>query len=211
MFKDREQAGYLLAAKLQPFKGKQLVVLAIPRGGLPLGAIIAESLNCPLDVALSKKIGHPYNKEYAIGAAGLDGYFLNTSESIPQEYIEAELNKIQNLLQERSKLYHRKIAPVDLKNKWIIIVDDGIATGNTVLLTAALVRKQQPDWIIVATPVAPPGIIEILNNSKDIDEVICLETPSNFQAVGQFYEDFDAVSDEEAVKILENSAGNGID
>lgn len=207
MFKDRKEAAHLLAQKLQPFKGRPLVVLAIPRGGLPLGAIIAESLNCPLDVALSKKIGHPYNREYAIGAAGIEGYFLNTSEDIPKEYIEAELRKIRSLLKERSQLYHREIAPVSLKDKWVIITDDGIATGNTVLITAALVKEQQPAGIIVATPVAPPRVLEQLRTSKNIDELICLETPSYFQAVGQFYEDFDAVSDEEAVEILENTAG----
>lgn len=206
MFKNREEAAHLLAQKLQPLKGRSLVVLAIPRGGLPLGAIIAESLHCPLDVALSKKIGHPYNREYAIGAAGIEGYFLNTSESIPKEYIETELSKIRSLLQERSQLYHRKIAPVSLKDKWVIITDDGIATGNTVLITAALVKQQQPAGIIVATPVAPPRVLERLKTSKDIDEIVCLETPPFFQAVGQFYEDFDAVSDEEAVEILEKAA-----
>ncbi|MGM0932299.1 MAG: phosphoribosyltransferase [Bacteroidota bacterium] len=202
MFTDRIDAGEQLSRELAGYKDKPVVVLAIPRGGLPIGAILAKRLGAPLDVVLSKKIGHPNNKEYAIGAVSLADVTLSPTEHFSEEYITTETEKIRELLQKRDREYHKNSSPANLKDKIIIITDDGIATGNTLLSTVMLAHKQQPREIIVAIPVAPPSSVEKLRNTPEISKVICLETPYNFSAVGQFYEDFRAVSDEEAIEIL---------
>lgn len=205
MFQDRTDAGIQLAEKLTFYKDQEVVVLAIPRGGLPLGAIVAKALNAPLDVALIKKIGHPYNKEYAIGAVSLESVITSDTANIPKRYIEEETSSIRDKLTQRYEQYYKKGKPHDLKGKVVIIVDDGIATGNTLLATVELIHNQKPKAIVVAIPVSPPSSLKKLEDSPFVNEVICLETPYNFMAVGQFYEEFDAVSDEEAIKILQET------
>jgi len=205
MFQDRTDAGIQLAEKLTFYKDQDVVVLAIPRGGLPLGAIVARVLNAPLDVALIKKIGHPNNKEYAIGAVSLESVIISDTANIPKRYFEEETNLIRDLLTQRYKQYYKDGKPHDLKDKVVIIVDDGIATGNTLLATVELVHKHKPRSIVIAIPVAPPSSLNKLEESPHINEVICLETPYNFMAVGQFYEEFDAVSDQDAIKILQET------
>ncbi len=205
MFKDRIDAGTQLAEKLLDFKSQNVVVLAIPRGGLPLGAIVAKALNAPLDVALTKKIGHPSNKEYAIGAVSLENIILSDAVGVTKGYIEEETARLRKKLKERHNQYYKNNVPQNIKDKTVIIVDDGIATGNTILVTIELVKMQNPNKIIVAIPVAPPSTVRKLENSPEIDEVICLETPYNFHAVGQFYEEFYQVSDQEAIQLLEES------
>jgi len=202
MFKDRIDAGNQLAEKLVQFKNENVVVLAIPRGGLPIGAIVAKTLNAPLDVALTKKIGHPFHKEYAIGAVSLEGIILTDGIEVTQSYIEEETSRIRKKLKERQDQYYKQQSPVNLKNKTVIVVDDGIATGNTLLATVELVSNQEPDEIIVAIPVAPSSAIRRLEVNPNVDEVICLRTPHNFRAVGQFYEEFYQVSDQEAIQLL---------
>ncbi|MEW7289971.1 phosphoribosyltransferase [Aquimarina sp. 2304DJ70-9] len=208
MFKNRTEAGFQLAEKLLHFKDKDVVVLAIPRGGLPLGTVVAKALNAPLDVALTKKIGHPYNKEYAIGAISLDSRVLSTPIEAPKEYIEEETKRIREVLRRRRDQYYKNTQPQDVKNKIVVIVDDGIATGNTILATIALVSKMSPAHIVVAIPVAPQSAIEKLKNSPYVNEMICLQTPHNFKAVGQFYDEFYTVSDEKAIRILEECNQN---
>jgi len=203
MFRDRIDAGIQLANKLLPFKAKNVVVLAIPRGGLPIGAIVAKALQAPLDVALSKKIGHPFNKEYAIGAVSLENSILNDVSGIHKNYIAEETTAIREKLKKRHQQYYKSREPEDLKDKIVIIIDDGIATGNTINVTAKLVSAQKPKKIIVAIPVAPRSAVKSLENSSSIDQVICLQTPYDFRAVGQFYEFFNQVSDEEAIQLLE--------
>ena len=205
MFRDRIDAGRQLSEKLMKFKEEDVVVLAIPRGGLPLGAIVAKTLEAPLDVALTKKIGHPSNKEFAIGAVSLDDIVLTNTMGVTQGYITEETKHIRKKLLKRHDEYYKKRLPQNVKNKTVIIVDDGIATGNTLLATIELVSKQRPKKIIVAIPVAPNSAIKKLENTQKIDEVICLQVPYNFQAVGQFYEDFYQVSDQEAIQLLEEA------
>lgn len=204
MFRDRTEAGTLLAARLEHLKGVPSVVVAIPRGGLPIGAILARALGAPLDIALTKKIGHPFNKEYAIGAVSLDQLVLSKPEGISQQYIEAETSRLRASLRERFDQFYRTKAPANLKGKTIIVTDDGIATGNTLRVTVALIAASSPKAIIVAIPVAPPGAVEKLEAMPEVQEVICLETPYDFYAVGQFYEDFRPVSDQEALEIFES-------
>ncbi|MEZ4969955.1 MAG: phosphoribosyltransferase family protein [Flavobacteriaceae bacterium] len=205
MFKDRIDAGLQLAKKLNAYKNKEnVVVLAIPRGGLPLGAIVAKSLNAKLDVALSKKIGHPFNKEFAIGAVSPNNIILDDNMEVSITYIEKEKKRLQEKLKIKQAQYSKNRSPIALKDKTVIIIDDGIATGNTIRVTAQLVYDQKPKKIVIAIPVAPKSTVEKLKSAPYIEEVVCLEIPFNFQAVGQFYMDFDQVSDEKAIKILED-------
>lgn len=205
MFEDRIDAGTQLAEKLLRFKNKNVVVMAIPRGGLPIGAIVAKTLNAPLDVALIKKIGHPYNKEYAIGAVSLEDVILTNARGVTQGHIDEEVARIRQKLKKRHDAYYKNRSPKNLKNKTVIIIDDGIATGNTLLATVELVSKQKPKKIVVAIPVAPSSGIRQFEDNPSVDETICLLVPYNFQAVGQFYEEFYQVSDQEAIQLLEET------
>lgn len=205
MFLDRDQAGEELALKLESYKDKEVVVLAIPRGGLPLGFIIAKSLKAPLDVAITKKLGHPNNPEYAVGALSSQGYFINPEAHVSNEYLEQEIERVREVVKAKNQEYYSITKPHDLTGKWVIIVDDGIATGSTMMATVQLVGKANPKGIVVATPVAPPRTIEMLKSSPLIDEVIYLEAPIYFSGVGQFYEDFSAVPDREAIRLLEKA------
>ncbi|UOB17926.1 phosphoribosyltransferase [Abyssalbus ytuae] len=206
MFNNRAQAGKLLAEKLLKYKDEKAVVLAIPRGGLPLGAIIAKTLHLPLDIVLTKKIGHPYNKEYAIGALSLDNIVLGeAAKEISRQYITEESKLIRQNLQDRYQQYYQNKTPEKIEGKIAIIVDDGIATGNTILATVGLITKSKPSKIVIAVPVAPPTTVKKLESSSHIHEVLCLLTPPNFQAVGQFYNEFYPVSDKEAIAFLQSS------
>ncbi len=204
MFSDRTDAGIQLSEKLKHHAKGNVVVLAIPRGGLPVAAIVAKALNAPLDVALTKKLGHPYNREYAIGAVSLNNVVLSNAVGITKSYIEEETKRIREVLKKRYQQYYKNREAQSLKDKTVIIIDDGIATGNTVMATVELVHKQEPEKVVVAIPVAPKLSITKLKDSPLVDEVVCLSTPFNFHAVGQFYEKFYQVSDEEAISLLES-------
>lgn len=208
MFIDRNDAGNQLSEKLTPYKGTDSVILAIPRGGLPVAVVISKALNLPLDVALTKKLGHPFNKEYAIGAVSLNSQVLTDAVGVTKNYIKEETDKIRSVLKKRHDQYYKNRSPQDLTDKTVIIIDDGIATGNTVMATVELVHQQDPKKIIVAIPVAPKFTVSKLAKSEFVDEVVCLNTPYNFHAVGQFYQLFNQVSDEEAIALLEE--GNKI-
>ncbi|ARV07268.1 phosphoribosyltransferase [Polaribacter sp. SA4-10] len=206
MFRDRIEAAELLVKKLIHLKDKNVVVLAIPRGGLPLGYVISKELNVPLDIVLTKKIGHPTNKEYAIGAVSLKNSVLGYgSESVSEEYLISEIDSVRETLKKRLQKFYTNVSPQNLKGKTVIIVDDGIATGNTILVTIELVQNENPAKIIVAVPVAPPSAIQKLKRSPYLDEVICLEQPYDFNAVGNYYDDFNEVSDNEAIYLLEEA------
>ncbi len=210
MFEDRAHAGRELAAKLRTYKNKDVIVVAIPRGGLPIGAIVAKELNAPLDVAITKKIGHPDNPEFAVGALNQESYVLDPEVWVPKEYLSKEIERLQKEIQQRHTFYYSRAKAHDLKGRWVILVDDGIATGNTILATIDLIAKQNPAGIVVATPVAPPATIQKLKRSNFVKEVVCLEQPLYFRGVGQFYENFFPVSDEEAVTILEQANKKGL-
>lgn len=203
-FKNREEAALLLVEKLQKYKDKNAVVLAIPRGGVPLGYVISKSLNLPLDIVLSKKIGHPGHKEYAIGAVTLNSRILsNAANDISKDYIESETEKIRENLRRRHQEFYGNRKEVNLQDKILLVVDDGIATGNTMLSIIEMLHSQNPKKIVVSVPVSPPDAIQNFQNSPFIDEVICLMMPHDFRAVGQFYEDFGEVNDEQVKQLLE--------
>lgn len=201
MFQNRLDAASKLAEKLSRYKNTDAVVLAIPRGGVTIGKEIADKLNIPLEIILSKKIGHPRNPEFAIGSVSELGMVINDAiMDISMDYIQNEAARLQLQLKEKYKLFMGDRKPTDLKNKIVILVDDGIATGNTILATINMIKKKIPKKLIVAVPVAPPDTARKIN--KEVDEMICLLTPADFYAVGQFYADFSQVSDEEVIKML---------
>ncbi len=200
ILKDRTEAGLLLSEKLKKYQNTHSVVLAVPRGGVPIGFMIAKSLSLPLDITLSKKIGHPYNKEFAIGAVSMESMVLDEHPAIPKEYIEEEIIRLRKLMSSKYKLYMGDRKPIDIAGKNVILVDDGIATGNTLLASIKMLRKRYPAKIIVAVPVLPIDTVSIFE--KNTDEFVYLIASKYFKGVGGFYEDFQQVEDEEVIKIM---------
>jgi len=207
MFYDRDEAGMMLADKLQSYKNTNAIVLAVPRGGVPVACAVAKSLNLPLQLVLTKKIGHPANPEYAIGATDPNNYFISAGINVPESYVREEVLRVQ----ERLKALHRKCCgdkpALSLKNKIVIVVDDGVATGNTLSASINLIRKEKPSKIVVAVPVAPRAALNVLGETAD--EVISLLIPREFSGVGQFYENFSQVSDEKVSELLKHSYESG--
>lgn len=206
MYKDRIEAGELLLKALEEFRNnKNAIVVALPRGGVPVGYVIAQQLNLSLEVVLSKKIQHPFYKEFAIGAVTLEGRILsNDIQDISRFYIDLETNRLRELLIERQKLYYRTAMPLSLKDRIVIIVDDGAATGHTLISSIKLIEQKQPSKIIVALPVAPQSAIDKLRAIKSIDQIICLKTTSEFKSVGQYYDKFSRVNDREVIQLINN-------
>lgn len=206
IYKDRIEAGNLLAKRLEKYKGSDALILAIPRGGVPIAFVVAKALHLPLGIVLSKKIGHPFHKEYAIGAVTLKSRILSDAAAgVPLEYIEVETKRIREKLQKRYDQYYGEKPPLPIKDEILIIVDDGIATGNTILSTIKMLSDEKPKKIVVAIPVASSGALDKLRSSLLIDEVVCLQAPFNFQAVGQFYKNFDQVEDSEVNYLLRDA------
>ena len=201
LIRNRGTAARLLAERLEKYRGERGVVLAIPRGGVPVAAPIARYLGMPLEVTLSKKIGHPANPEFAIGSVSLDTMQVDERADVPQAYIAAEVARIREGLRQKYSLYMGNRKHVPLRDRVVILVDDGVATGKTLLSTIELVKKEQPRKIVVAVPVAPPSAYDTV--SSLVDEVVCLLVPIGFQAVGQFYEEFSQVSDEQVIELLQ--------
>ena len=201
MFRDRIEAGTLLAAKLKKYKNTSGIVLAVPRGGVPVAFAVAKELGFPVEVVLTKKIGHPMNKEYAIGAASLTDYFVIPHENVSEEYIQEELKLIRANLKKMYARFMGDKEPADIKGKTVIVIDDGIATGNTLLGTIHVLRKSKPGKIVIGVPVASKNAMRKL--STEVDEVVAVMVPDEFHGVGAFYEDFGQVSDEEALFYLD--------
>jgi len=204
MFKNRELAGVLLASKLLSYSHfNDVIVVALPRGGVPVGFEVAKKLHVPLDIFFVKKIPSPYNKEVAVGSVTETGYYYVDNYAkrmlrISDVYIEKNVQDILEKMHEKRELYGT--TSLSYNDKTIIIVDDGIATGASMLLAIEALKKEGAKKLIVATPVAPFEIVEKLKAQSD--EVMVLEIPKNFQAVGQFYEDFHQLNDQEVIDIL---------
>jgi len=202
VFKDRIAAAQALIPFLVPYALKPVVVLAIPRGGVPMGKEIATHFGWPLSVMLTKKIGHPMNKEYAIGAVGLDAVLLDKGHpEVPEFYVKEETERMRLLLEDRYKKFLGTHRMESVKGKSVVIVDDGIATGYTIKMSVEILKKQQPDKIIIAVPVATPKALKAIR--KLVDDVIVLHTPLDFIGVGQYYNDFSEVTDEDVQVILQ--------
>jgi len=203
MFKNRYDAALKLIPFLEKYKNERGVVFAIPRGGVPIGYYISKHYNLPLELLLTKKIGHPGNEEFAIGAVSLEDYIIDERHNIPESYIENEIKRIRESLKERYKKFMGDRKPVDMEDKIVIIVDDGIATGNTLLAAIRMMRQKHPKKIVVAVPVAPREAAEKIK--KHVDDFICLHIADDFYGVGQFYLDFSEVSDEEVIQLLKDA------
>ena len=200
ILKDRIEAGLLLSEKLIKYQNSDSLVLAVPRGGVPVGYVIAKRLNLPLDIVLSKKIPHPLNNEFAIGAVSVDSMIVDEHRDVPKNYINEEIIRLRKSLQEKYRLYRGNREPIDIKDKNVIVVDDGIATGNTLLASITMLRKRNPKKIIVAVPVLPEDVVEKFKN--EADELVYLMAPEYFRGVGGFYEKFNQVEDEEVIRQL---------
>ncbi len=200
MYYDRIDAGLILANKLMEYKNVPGVVLAVPRGGVPIAYYVAVQLGYDLDLLLTKKIGHPRNSEYAIGAVSLHDRYIVQHEGVSHEYIEQETLRIRETLKEMYVKFMGDKEPSSIEDKTVIIVDDGIATGNTLLSTIRMLKKGNPSKIVVAVPVASRHAVDKLAGL--VDEIVCPLIPDSFYGVGTFYKNFDQVSDEEVMMYL---------
>lgn len=203
IFSDRRDAGKKLAAALSEYRGRgDTVVIGVPRGGVVVAYEVSKALGLPLDIVIVKKLGYPGNPELAIGAAGPDGYYLNEElvPFVPKEYIDEEIRLKQQEASDRVLLLRGSINALEIKGKTIIVIDDGVATGASMMMAVKVIRALNPAVIIVAVPVAPPETVQALKSVAD--KVVAVAQPQNFYAIGQFYQDFSQVSDEEARDLL---------
>ena len=205
-FYDRNEAGLALAQKLMHYKGSEAIVIGVPRGGVPVAFVVAMELRLPLEIILVKKLGHPNNKDYASGAVSLTDRLIVNDENVSESYIESETRTLRERLMEMERKFCKDRKPVALANKTVILVDDGIATGSTLLATIRLLRKGQAHRIILAVPVAAKTALDKL--ASEVDECICLLIPDYFTGVGAFYEDFSQTSDEEVAELLQLAQRN---
>lgn len=203
-FRDRTEAATLLAERLAHLAGEHPLVLAIPRGAVPMGKIIADALDADLDVVLAAKIPAPNNPEFAIGTVAENGWMKVAGWAYEvgatAEYIERQKKLLLEKIHRRRMEYTALKAPVSCENRTVIVVDDGLATGFTMIGALDALKKMRPHKLIVAVPVASSQALEDV--CEHTDEVVCLSTPQHFQSVGQHYVDFSQVSDEEVADIL---------
>ncbi|MGO9060270.1 MAG: phosphoribosyltransferase [Candidatus Binataceae bacterium] len=211
MFTDRKAAGRELAAALMRFKLESPVVLAIPRGGVPVGFEVALALQAPLDIIVARKLGAPGQHELGLGAI-VDGDHpqsvlnediireLGVSAQYIQKEIETELKEIRR----RQATYRKGRPAVEVAGRTVIVVDDGIATGGSIRAALRGVKRMAPKKVVLAVPVAPSDTIESLRS--EADEIVCLDTPEYFMAIGEFYEDFSQTNDDEVIELLEAAA-----
>ena len=204
-FADRVDAGKRLAAALKSFKSKDAIVLAIPRGGVVVGFEISKALGVPLNIIVPRKIGAPDNPELAIGAVTEDGTTILNERlvsdlGVSENFIKEESERQRAEIERRLESYRGDVPYPNLKNRVVLIVDDGIATGYTMKAALASVRKKGAKSVVIAIPVGPPSTIQELE--KVTDHVICLYTPEEFYAIGEFYEDFSQTTDEEVKRLF---------
>jgi len=205
-FRDRREAGQLLAKQLGFIKGKEgVIVLGIPRGGVVVAHEVAQAIGAPLDVYITRKIGAPYNPELAIGAVASDGGMVLDRDliqqlGVPEDYVEKETERQRQEIERRTREYRGDRPPLQLAGKTVVVVDDGVATGATTMATLRALKEQEPKELVLAVPVGPPDTIRELG--KEADRVICLSTPRLFWAVGAFYAVFDQTSDAEVKQLL---------
>ncbi|KZL89287.1 phosphoribosyltransferase [Clostridium magnum] len=206
MFVDRKDAGEKLSVELEKFKDENPIVLAIPRGGIVAAYETIKKFGFQWDLIIPRKIGLPQNKEIAIGAVSLDGTYLLNEEhidilNISQEYIEKEISEQIEEIKRRLNKYKGNENFPDVRNKTVIIIDDGIATGFTIQAAIKSIKEHDAKKIILAVPVAPQDTVSLLE--KIVDEVICLLIPNEFYAVGLYYESFEQTTDEEVFNMVD--------
>lgn len=203
-FRNRLEAAQRLAERLRQYAGQKPLILAIPRGAVPMGKSIADALGGELDVVLVRKLGAPGNPEFAIGSMDESGWAYiadyAASAGATPAYIEREKAAQLETMRQRRAQYTPIRPPIDPAGRLVIVVDDGLATGSTMISALHALKSRHPQKLICAVPVAPPETIEKVRGY--CDEVVCLETPYDFRAVGQFYADFPQVSDDEVMALL---------
>lgn len=211
VFQDRKDAGLQLVSKLQSYKNrKDVVVLGLARGGVVVAHAVAKALNLPLDVIVVRKVGAPFNEELAIGAIaqtgqGIFNERLIASLGVSRDYIEKEVARQKKIAENRLASYRSSSKAVDIKGKTVILVDDGIATGASMRVAIKSVKGQGAKKIVLAIPVAAQDALQQMK--KEVDEIFCLDSPDDFEAVGQFYKRFDQTEDDEIITLL-SSDGN---
>lgn len=206
LFRDRRDAGRRLGVALLRYRGENPFVLAIPRGGVVVGYEVATALDAPLDIVVPRKLRAPHNPELAIGAIAHDGSIylderLARELSVDEEYLQKEVEAQKEEIRRRMALYRGDRPLPTLEDRCAIVVDDGIATGSTMIVALRAIRGARPRRLVAAIPVAPPEGVERLR--QEADDVVCLATPVLFYAVGQFYEDFRQTEDAEVLDLLE--------
>ncbi len=210
LFRDRSHAGRILAGKLSKYKQRpDVLVLGLPRGGIPVAFEVAQELNAPLDVFLVRKLGLPGHEELAMGAIASGGVRVLNPDvvnlfRVPLDVIDHVADKEQEELNRRERAYRQGRPPPRIEGRTVIVVDDGLATGSTMRAAVAALRQKDPARIVVAVPVAAPSTCEEFRD--EVDEVICAETPEPFHAVGLWYEDFSQTTDAEIRELLDRAA-----
>ena len=205
-FRDRSEAGDILADRLakEGYEGSSSIVLGVPRGGVILADIVAKRLGAGFDIVVPRKLGAPGNEELAIGAVTEDGTsyinrYVADALRVPADYLEGEKTKQAEEIRRRVSTY-RKPGPYSISGKKAILVDDGIATGATIIASARWLKKLKPASLAIAVPIAPPQSVELLE--QEADSVIVVITPRDFSSVGQFYEEFSPVTDDQVAGIM---------
>jgi putative phosphoribosyl transferase len=209
-YRDRTEAGRVLAAALAPYAGRpNLLVLALPRGGVPVGFEVAQALHAPLDVMLVRKLGVPGHEELAMGAIASGGVRVLSHDivrllGISDRAIASVAAAEEETLRRREGLYRGGRPPADVAGRTVILVDDGLATGSTMRAAAAALKAQHPERLVAAVPIGAPETCDLLR--KEVDDLVCARTPEPFYAVGMWYEDFSPTSDEEVRELLRRAA-----
>ena len=205
IFNNREHAGELLSRRLIRYKGKNPLVLGIPRGAVPMAKIIADALGGELDVVLVRKLGYPGQPELAIGAVDESGaaFLADYAAEVGAVYLEAEKKEQLEVIRRRRALYTPTRLPIDPHDRIVIVVDDGIATGATMITALRAVRAKKPKKLISAVAVASSQAARSI--ARECDTLFCLDVPAEFYAVGQFFRDFSQVVDEDVVETLRQS------
>ncbi len=206
---DRTDAGKKLALALRDYKGKDALVLALPRGGVVVAYEVARELDAELDVMIVRKLGAPYNPEYGIGAIASGGVRYLDAKAIAAlhvtpEYIQSIEQQERAELKRRSLRYRGDRPQPQIESRVVILVDDGMATGGTARVAVRALRQANPAKLVLAVPVAPPDTVAAL--ADDVDEIVCPETPLGFSAIGQWYQYFEQSSDEEVIELLHRHA-----
>ena len=211
MFKDRQDAGRRLSLALEKFRAPRPAILGLPRGGVVVGAEVARALDGDLDVVLVKKLRAPGNPELALGAVSEDGRAYWNREvtgliGVAETYLQEEVAERRAELASQQQRYRAARPRIPLTDRTVILVDDGLATGATMIAAVQATALAQPARLIVAVPVSPPEVARRIGEMEQVTEFICLDTPWGFQGVGQFYDDFTQVEDETVIEILKEFA-----